>query len=312
MRTGFKSCQTWSNDQIRLADNPAVARTNVRVVWHQLSGALTALALLALLLPGPARWPQVLGGAAPGSAAGNGASSAGESAVLLVAAALVWILLFWGSTVAIVALAGRLPGRAGRGGRAVLARIAPGLARKCVLTAVGASMVTGLVACGAGPEPAPSPGAGSCRSAPLDVVRSSIERSTDVAMSRPVLARPASSGTPVEGSAVQLRSDLSDHSAWSEVGPAEQVDIDWPMLPAGSGLGPGKNPVDIDWPDSPSPVVVLAGDSLWSIAARHLAADAGDGLIQQATREWYAANTSVIGDNPNLILPGQILRPPKP
>lgn len=59
-------------------------------------------------------------------------------------------------------------------------------------------------------------------------------------------------------------------------------------------------------------VVVHRGDSLWSIAARHLGPDAGDAEVARAWPQWYAANRDVIGDDPDLVLPGQILRIPTP
>ena len=57
-------------------------------------------------------------------------------------------------------------------------------------------------------------------------------------------------------------------------------------------------------------VVVVRGDCLWTIAAHHLPSSASDADIDGAWRLWYAANRAVIGDDPNLILPGQQLRPP--
>lgn len=60
----------------------------------------------------------------------------------------------------------------------------------------------------------------------------------------------------------------------------------------------------------PAGVTVRAGDSLWSIAAEHLPADATAAQIDAAWHEWYQANRDVIGDDPNLIRPGQVLAPP--
>lgn len=59
-------------------------------------------------------------------------------------------------------------------------------------------------------------------------------------------------------------------------------------------------------------VEVKAGDSLWSIAASRLAPFSTDVDIAAAWPKWYAANRSVIGDNPAVLLPGQILQPPGP
>jgi nucleoid-associated protein YgaU len=59
-------------------------------------------------------------------------------------------------------------------------------------------------------------------------------------------------------------------------------------------------------------VVVRDGDSLWALAARELGPGASDEAIAARWPEWYAANRQVIGDDPDLILPGQVLRvPPK-
>jgi nucleoid-associated protein YgaU len=57
-------------------------------------------------------------------------------------------------------------------------------------------------------------------------------------------------------------------------------------------------------------VTVRAGDSLWSIAAAHLGSEATAAQIAAQWPRWYAANRSVIGADPTLILPGQQLRPP--
>ncbi len=62
--------------------------------------------------------------------------------------------------------------------------------------------------------------------------------------------------------------------------------------------------------DATITVTVQTGDSLWSIAADHLPADASDAHIDTTWRSWYRTNSAVIGDDPNLILPGQHLQPP--
>ena len=58
-------------------------------------------------------------------------------------------------------------------------------------------------------------------------------------------------------------------------------------------------------------VVVQRGDTLWSVAARHLGTGASDAEIARAWPAWYAANRDVIGGDPDVILPGQVLRAPQ-
>jgi hypothetical protein len=57
-------------------------------------------------------------------------------------------------------------------------------------------------------------------------------------------------------------------------------------------------------------VVVRPGDSLWSIAATELGPNATAEAIAARWPAWYAANRQLIGPDPDLILPGQVLRTP--
>ena len=59
-------------------------------------------------------------------------------------------------------------------------------------------------------------------------------------------------------------------------------------------------------------VVVRRGDTLWDIAARHLGPDASAAEIATEWPRWHAANATVIGPDPDLMLPGQRLLPPRP
>jgi nucleoid-associated protein YgaU len=63
-------------------------------------------------------------------------------------------------------------------------------------------------------------------------------------------------------------------------------------------------------PATDSEVVVHRGDSLWSIAARHLGSRASDAEIAHAWPQWFHLNRDVIGNDPDVILPGQVLRIP--
>ena len=56
-------------------------------------------------------------------------------------------------------------------------------------------------------------------------------------------------------------------------------------------------------------VVVRRGDSLWSITGRYLGPSATADEIAREWPRWHEANRDVIGDDPDLIRPGQVLPP---
>jgi hypothetical protein len=66
----------------------------------------------------------------------------------------------------------------------------------------------------------------------------------------------------------------------------------------------------------PAQRVVLRGDCLWHIAADSLLGRLGrlptDGEVATAVQAWWSANADVIGPDPDLLIPGQVLRPPGP
>ncbi len=74
-----------------------------------------------------------------------------------------------------------------------------------------------------------------------------------------------------------------------------------------------------DWPAAPPPTapgdhVVVRGDCLWDIATAELVQRLErmptDAEIAGATHAWWTANTAVIGPDPDVLMPGQVLRPP--
>jgi hypothetical protein len=116
-------------------------------------------------------------------------------------------------------------------------------------------------------------------------------------------------------------------AAWPALAPAASaaapaaVDVpDWPVPAA-------ADPVP-DWPTGTEATsgapgapaagerMVVRGDCLWHIAADSLLGQLGrlptDGEIATAVHAWWSANADVIGPDPDLLLPGQMLRPPGP
>jgi resuscitation-promoting factor RpfA len=67
---------------------------------------------------------------------------------------------------------------------------------------------------------------------------------------------------------------------------------------------------DVPGPETAPEVVVVRGDSLWSIAARHLPAGSTDRQVAEAVERWYATNAHVVGADPDLVRPGQVLVAP--
>ncbi|MCI2237897.1 LysM peptidoglycan-binding domain-containing protein [Paenibacillus sp. TRM 82003] len=57
-------------------------------------------------------------------------------------------------------------------------------------------------------------------------------------------------------------------------------------------------------------VVVQRGDSLWSLARSLTGTDASPGDVLREQQRLYAANADVIGSDPDVLLPGQVLRLP--
>ena len=57
-------------------------------------------------------------------------------------------------------------------------------------------------------------------------------------------------------------------------------------------------------------VVVRPGDTLWALARAHVPAGSSDRQVLEATERWHARNRAVIGADPDLIRPGQVLHPP--
>lgn len=60
----------------------------------------------------------------------------------------------------------------------------------------------------------------------------------------------------------------------------------------------------------PTEIVVRPGDSLWSIAATQLGPFATDTEIAAEWPRWFRTNRQIIGADPGLIRPGQVLRAP--
>jgi len=117
----------------------------------------------------------------------------------------------------------------------------------------------------------------------------------------------ATSSTPSTATSSEAPSAVRDDATGTV--PAQQT----PPAPASAGAAQRDAALSVtrEVPADPSgEVVVLRGDTLWSIAARHVPAGASDADVAVAVERWFSANAHVIGDDPDLILPGQVLTAP--
>lgn len=96
-----------------------------------------------------------------------------------------------------------------------------------------------------------------------------------------------------------------------------------PLAPAGvtsAAMSPTSDvrppaPPELDRPAAgrEERVVVRRGDTLWDLAAASLPPPRSEARTARAWPRWYAANRAVIGANPHLLHPGQVLHaPPAP
>jgi nucleoid-associated protein YgaU len=106
-------------------------------------------------------------------------------------------------------------------------------------------------------------------------------------------------------------------TAWAASPPGGEVP-DWPTPTAAAPVPDWPADAGSATPELPAAGqrVVVRGDCLWHIAADSLLGLSGrlpaDGEVAAAVQAWWQANADVIGPDPDLLLPGQVLRAPGP
>src|SRR4051812_27971727 len=267
--------------------------------------------------------------------------------VLLSLLAWVGVLLAtWlavGSLLAVLAL---LPGAAGRVAEKVAERVTPLAVRKLLTVALGASVgsvalpAAPVVAAGSavavgpgssrplsGSPPALSPGYTPTPGPGPEPATKPAPNPAPIPATDPAPDAVPTTSTPPPSSRRQpaaARSDSSLPLGAQGPGFAPSPRRSRPSVPVGSPGFLPTAPVPVHDTErsrllAPAPrivssshdlVTVRRGDTLWSIAARHLGPSASDAEIAHEWPRWYAANRDALGDDPDLLLPGQQLRPP--
>lgn len=112
---------------------------------------------------------------------------------------------------------------------------------------------------------------------------------------------------------VLLGSAALSATAAERGGAVTPVQVGWA---ASAPADPGAL-VDPGWGGAPSPdrtgadeLVVLRGDTLWSLAEQRCGPHATPGEVLAEQQRLHTANADVIGDDPDLLVPGQVLRLP--
>ncbi|MBM9468214.1 LysM peptidoglycan-binding domain-containing protein [Nakamurella leprariae] len=262
---------------------------------------------------------------------------------LLVAACawLIWALLLWSAVVLVLAVLGRLPGALGAGARALAARIAPAVVRRSVGAVIGAGLLTSVVTgCADGPaSAAPLTQAGTSPTTAVGVMDARADPSVPAPAGAPATPAEQGEGGAPDAGPTEHRQALSWTGApasrdGAPGGPLPVTALDWPTTPnpapgATHAAAPGparesEPPAPVADP-APTPataaadeagappvqtimvVTVQPGDSLWELARSQLPADVPASEVDRLWHGWYQANRATIGDDPDLIRPGQRL-----
>jgi resuscitation-promoting factor RpfA len=144
-----------------------------------------------------------------------------------------------------------------------------------------------------------------------------MSRATRLALGLTVVAGPATVALPVNAAPIATRvTTLDGPAANSEV--LSLPDVGRP------GWNEAAKTTEVNAEPAPTgstrrevaTVVVEAGDCLWTIAAEALAATIGsepsNAAVAAEWPRWYAVNRAGIGADPDLLLPGMLLRAPAP
>lgn len=242
-------------------------------------------------------WSLVLG---PSLATWRGSSAPRPAdALLTVVAAAAFILGSWLLLGILLDVLAQAPGALGQLAACLSARITPRLARQVVAGILGLGATTVLL------PPASVAGPGG------QVLTSTTDSPTARPFAEAQALPTSTAGRTPAWTALDSAPAMQTIPAQTipgqtipEPGWVAPAPVVRPLPDPGMLSGPSWAPV----PDGE--VVVLRGDSLWTIAARHLGPEATDAEIAVAWPRWYAANRAVIGSDADRLLPGQILQAP--
>ena len=310
-----KTMQTAPNGIQKGSSGPSTAGLPGRVGRVGLGAAVRvvlALAVGAFAVVVLGRWAWLLWQ----GVRGPGPASASELLVALAASAGA-VLGAWLWLGMVASALSRLPGVGALA--APLNALAPRVARSAVAFLIGATLVGGAAATAqAAPTSSASASvAGAVRSPGVTLIHTTTDPSPSPSPSpsatpgaAPTTSGPDVSITPGAGPqagqpSASAPADAGSSPGWRPSAPTVRPGLD-PRFHAPAA----RQPAGTDGGAQPRQVVVVRGDTLWSIAARALGPEATPAQIAAEWPRWYAANRDVIGPNPDIIRPGEILTAP--
>jgi len=220
--------------------------------------------------------------------AAAGPASPADGILIVVALGGALLSLWVGLGTALSALSA-LPGALGQASTLLAARIAPTAVRKVVAFVLGTALSAALV-----------PGTAVARTG-HEAPRAAVVASAQYAA--------GALGSAVDSAPNASFSLVSDAVHTSNTIHAIHARNETDRAPAPS-WSPERSTPSANSGDRVVELVVHRGDSLWSIAARHLGPEATTSQIDAEWHRWFAANRLVIGNDPNAIRPGQVLSSP--
>jgi nucleoid-associated protein YgaU len=212
------------------------------------------------------------------------------------------VITWWAMSLSMAVVAALLECRGNTNAAAAAGKFSPAFMRRLALAAVGLHLVTAPLASAASPSAAP--GAGPSAQTAVSAAWIPPGVASTPGSTGPAGGVPGpSSGTPAPLPAPSP-SPVCDRGA----------DVDPQWKPSAPVVEPGPlaaHPLRAQEPPAgPAEITVRAGDSLWSLSAAELGPFASDVDIALEWPRLHQANRAVIGDNPDILLPGQVLRLP--
>lgn len=220
-----------------------------------------------------------------------------ESLLFVLSSSIVWLLLLWGALVGTIVLAARIGALPQRYTQRLLRGLLPRAARHIVTVAVGVSVVGGLGVTGGIAAAAPASTDATASTVmttadhhTFDADSASIFGDFDWPQEDTITAPAASSAVSNEATSLYGEADSRESHSW-KVAPLPEAVTDAAEPP-------------------PQLITVQAGDCLWDLASAQLPIGTSAAVISQQTLHWYELNRDTIGDDANLLLPGQKLMAP--